>query len=233
MRALNLNNPRTYLQYVKLDDSGEETANLLDAISTNVTHFFRENDHFVFMRDELQKWRAMGQIKFRLWSSACSSGEEPYSMAMVLCDALGHDNRIDAKILATDICRQVLEHAIRGEYEKNKIRSIPPSLLQRYFDDRRQGEVSIFGLRRPVRNMVVFRRVNLSKPPFSVRGPLDMIFCRNVMIYFDNAVRKRLVSEFFRVLKPGGYLLVGHSESLNNIGTGFKYVRPAVYRKPG
>ena len=230
MRALGIENHRTYLERVIKDESGEEVVHLLDAISTNVTHFFREANHFSFLESVYREWVKAGQRRFRMWSAACSTGEEPYSMLMTMLSAVDHVN-LDLKLLATDISTRVLSASMAGEYTEERIKNVPKNLLHKYFEPRRAGNEKRYVAKGVLKNYVVFRRLNLNEPPFPMRGPLDIIFCRNVMIYFDNVVRKQLLDEMYRLLKPGGYLMVGHAESLTGIVSDFKPVRPSIYVK--
>ena len=228
MRVLGLGDYEAYLTF--LDDNPAEMVGLLDSISTNVTSFFREPHHFEFIADELEKWYADGQRRFRFWSAACSTGEEPYSLGMVIREALPFSD-VDARILATDISTEVLASCEAGVYGSKHMKPVPDHLRKRWFvQDSHRGEKT-WTVSKPLRDMMVFRRVNLSAPPFPMTGPLDAVFCRNVMIYFDDAVRLRLLDEANRLLKPGGYLVVGHAESLAGMISDFKYVRPSVYRK--
>ncbi len=228
LRALDIPDTRTYLKYVEQDQTGEEVVHLLDVISTNVTNFFRENDHFEFLSDRMEEWLAKGQRSFKFWSAACSTGEEPYSLAMTLCKAAGAKG-LDIRILATDISTRVLKFAREGIYDKRKMKDVPLSTINRYFNQHREGKHTFYEVKDPIRNMVVFRRLNLSTPPFPMKGPFDMIFCRNVMIYFDNPVRQKLLSDLHRLLKPGAYLMVGHAESLTGMVSDFKPVKPSIY----
>lgn len=230
MRALNIEDPRQYLVYVMEDRTGNELVHLLDAISTNVTSFFREGNHFTFLEQVLQQWRAKNQRRFRFWSAACSTGEEPYSMAITLLEALGRQD-VDIKILATDISTRVLEKSKGGRYGADKVRTVPAVLRDRYFDAvRERGELH-YTVKPILRDQISFARINLSAPPFPMQGPFDAVFCRNVMIYFDNTVRSNLLNEIHRLLKPGGYLFVGHAESLTGMMAAFKTVQPSTYIK--
>lgn len=230
MRALGFAAHDQYLDYLLGDDTGEELVHFIDAISTNVTSFFREPAHFNLVGEVMEKWLAAGQTRFRFWSAASSTGEEPYSLAMTLREAVG-TRPVDLRILATDISTRVLQKCIDGEYDGAKLDSVPPAWRARYFQrvggkgDTRHRVVS------ELKGMIAFRQLNLSAPPFPMKGPLDMVFCRNVMIYFDNTVRKALLDEICRLLKPGGYLMVGHAESLTGMMSSLKSVRPSVYIK--
>jgi chemotaxis protein methyltransferase CheR len=230
MRILGMQDFKGYLSMVRSDPAGEELVHLLDAISTNVTSFFREPEHFGEIRELFAHWLKAGQRRFRFWSAASSTGEEPYTLAMVLAEVLeGRD--VDLKILATDISSRVLETASAGEYTEAKLVGIPVALRGKYFN--RTGSLGnyCYQIKDELRKWIVFKRFNLSAPPFPMSGPLDLVLCRNVMIYFDNQVRQGLLSEIYRLLKPEGYLMVGHAESLNGIKTDFSVVRPSVYRK--
>lgn len=230
MRALGIADEAQYLRHVLNDASGDELVRLLDAISTNFTHFFREQDHFRVLESACREKLAENRGgRFRVWSAACSSGEEPYSIAMTILDSLA-DSPGDARILATDISTRVLAQAVEGKYRQEEVSHIPAALRGQYFEHSR-GPEPIYQANEALRRMVTFRRMNLSKPPFPMQGPFDLIFCRNVMIYFDNTVRSRLLLEIERLLSPGGWLLVGHTESLAGIATGLKMISPSVYRK--
>ena len=230
MRVAGLDDFKSYLKMVKQDPDGEEMVHLLDAISTNVTSFFRESVHFDLIAELFDGWLKKGQRRFRFWSAACSTGEEPYTLAMTLAEVLAGKD-VDLKILATDISTKVLDQAARGEYPESKLDGVSAALRGKYFErGGARGEYN-YRVREDLRRWVVFRRFNLSTPPFPMQGPMDVVLCRNVMIYFDNQVRQGLLSEIHRMLKPGGYLMVGHSESLNGITAEFETVHPSVYVK--
>lgn len=231
VHALGLDGFEDYLHLVESDRKGDELVQLLDAISTNVTHFYRENDHFEFLKKLIANWLDKGQKKFRVWCAASSTGEEPYTIAMTLHGCFQGAGDIDWKILATDISTRVLDIAARGEYSASRVRDIPPNLLGMHFDKRGYGDEAIYAAKSYLRDRIVYRRLNLSQPPFPLQGPLDLIMCRNVMIYFDNKVRARLLEDFHRLLKPGGYLIVGHSESLTGMISPFRNRLPSIYQK--
>lgn len=232
LRQLELGSYQDYLSYLRKDTSGKEMVEFLNVISTNVTSFFREMAHFDLLREQIQQWLKGGQRHFRLWSAASSTGEEPYSMAMVLLETLaGHD--YDAKILATDLDTGSLRKCLNGLYWEDQVRPVPRFFKTKYFLKRnnKQENSVYYEVKSHVRDMVAFRHLNLSKPPFPMKGPLDIVFCRNVMIYFDWKTRHDLTMEIHRLLKPGGLLMVGHSETLNGLNTPFKSIKPAVYQK--
>ena len=228
MRALGLPDYAAYLRHVQDDPSGEELVHLLDAISTNVTSFFREPAHFDLVTSLVQHWVDHGVTRLRFWSAACSTGEEPYTLAMVIDQALA-GRTIDWKILATDLSTRVLQRAQAGVYDAERLTQVPVELRQRYFAPVAGAAVRQWQVARELRDKILFRRINLSTPPFPMKGSLDVVFCRNVMIYFDAPTRTRLVNEIHRLLKPGGHLCVGHAESLTGVATPLKSLRPSIY----
>ncbi len=230
MRALNIDDYRAYLRYVSRDENSGEVVHLIDAISTNVTSFFREADNIDFFGKAVSNWFEQGQRRFRFWSSACSSGEEPYSIAITL-DEILKDQNADKKILATDISTRILDMAKAGKYSPKQIDTVPLNQRERYFNVSRYDHTTTYSVKDSLKKGIVFARLNLSSPPFPMSGPFDAIFCRNVMIYFDNVVRKNLIDEIHRLLKPGGYLIVGSAESLTGMVSGFKSVKSSIYIK--
>ena len=230
LRALGIDSYEEYLDHLEADTTGEEIVSLLDAVCTNVTSFFREPAHFEFVATAMQQWLAEGQTRFRMWSAACSTGEEPFSLAMTVKEAsVGYSP--DVKILATDLSTTALRSCMSGVYTERRMEGIPEEMRRRYFTKERVGADTHYRIREDVRDMTLVRRVNLADPPFPLRGPLDVVMCRNVMIYFDDPVRRRLLSEIHRLLKPGGYLMVGHAESLAGMVGSLKHVAPGVYTR--
>lgn len=223
-----------YLRHVLADTNSRDFHTLVDALSTNLTSFFRENHHFEYLRKNylpglLQKrFATHAPLKIRGWSAGCSTGEEPYSIAITVVEALGDSAMSwDVKILATDISSRVLATAARGIYERNRTSNIMPPTKQRFFSDVGKTKVQASN---ELRSRIVFNYLNLQNPwPF--KGPLDFIFCRNVMIYFDRPTQERLVNRFYDVLAPGAVFFTGHSESLAGIRHRFKYVSPTIYMK--
>ncbi len=229
MRALGLASFRAYYDLVAADESGNEVTALLDAIATNVTHFFREQRHFELLGRYLKQWEGAGQRRFRIWSAAASTGEEPYSIAMTVAEALR--NTQDAKILATDLSTRVIQRAREAVYEERQLETVPRPFRVKYFLRERHDDGVVYRVNDMLRAMITFGRINLAHPPFPLKGPLDVVFCRNVMIYFDNEVRARLLAAIYDLLKPRGYLMVGHAESLSGMLSDFKSVEPSVYVK--
>jgi chemotaxis protein methyltransferase CheR len=226
-----------YYRYVRADASGGELTRLIDAISTNTTHLFREARHFEFLRDRLREWTAPQatprSTTIRIWSAACSSGEEPYSIAITAAEALGERNAHTVKILATDISTAMLERARGGVFRPDRIGATPPEIVAKYFSRSQRNERVEFTIRDDVRRMITFSQFNLMSAAFPFRNPFDVIFCRNVMMYFDHSTQEKLVRRFARHLRPGGYLLIGHAESLSGRSHPFKYVAPTTYQMPG
>jgi len=230
MRAINLDSYDDYLKLVLNDKTGFEIQLLLDAISTNTTSFYREADHFEMLRAIVKDWYDRGQRLFRIWSTASSTGEEPYTLAIELSEILGSTNS-EIKILATDINTQVLKIAQKGIYTEERVTPISKYLRTRYFTRRMHKSERVYEIRDDLKNLIIYRQVNLSRPPFGIKPDVDIIMCRNVMIYFDNYLRSKLAIEFERLLKKGGFLFTGHAESLTGITRGLKCMKPSVYVK--
>jgi len=224
-----------YIKHVLEDPTGKEFSILVDSLSTNLTKFFREERHFEYMRSQLlprlmKARQSRGQYRIRGWSAGCSSGEEPYSVALTLLEALGGKGRWDVKLLATDVSTQILERAQAGIYDRERIESIPLPLRSKYLIAHHEGDKERYEVGPALRELVIFRYLNLMKD-WPVKGPLDFIFCRNVMIYFDKPTQARLIHRFYDLLGSGGVLFTGHSESLTGIEHAFKYVQPTIYLK--
>jgi chemotaxis protein methyltransferase CheR len=220
-----------YYKYLTQEDNGNELVVMLDAISTNKTSFFREIKHFDFLKENVFPSYAAGDYgrRLRFWSAACSSGEEPYTLAISLLEYLGQTN-FDIKILATDISTKVLGEAQRGVYPEERIEDIPGPLIRSYFQQGQGRQQGYYRVKPNLRNLISFKRFNLmDKFPFNTI--FQFIFCRNVMIYFDKKTQERLVNKFHQCLIPGGYLMIGHSESLTGVNHPFKYIQPSVYQK--
>jgi len=198
-----------YLRHVLEDKNGKEFSILVDSLSTNLTSFFREGQHFEFLRSSflpalLERKRKSRNFRIRVWSAGCSSGEEPYSIAITLLEATYSPERIEPV----------------NKIQRNK-----------YLAVSRTKKEKLFEVQQVLKDAVIFKYLNLMKE-WPVRGPVDFIFCRNVMIYFDKATQQRLISRFWDLLDSSGVLFTGHSESLTGIEHKFKYIQPTIYMKP-
>lgn len=229
LRALKLADEEAYLAYLLGDSSGEELVQFLDAISTNFTNFFREAEHFEIFKNLIAHKLQKGQTKLRIWCAASSTGEEPYTILISLDEVLGK-KRVDAKLLATDISTRVLSTAMAGQYHEDRLGPMSKERLRKYFDKGKdaKGEM-LFSIKPELRKKVVFKRLNLAKPPFPMKGPLDVVFCRNVMIYFDQKIKQGLVEQIEKLLAPDGLLFIGHSETLSGLKSGLYALKPSVY----
>lgn len=230
-RAAGCRSFQEYYERVIDDRTGEALVELIDALATNFTNFLREPAHFDFLLKRILPACSRSR-PLSIWSAACSTGEEPYSIAFSVLDALGTGSGPDLHILATDISSKALTEAQRGVYAAVKLENLPPSWLRAYFlrgEGRWQGW---YRVKPAVTRTIDFRRINLiEQVPHD--GLFRVIFCRNVMIYFDKPTQERLVQQLATRLEPGGYLFIGHSESLTGITHPLTYVRPTIYQKAG
>jgi chemotaxis protein methyltransferase CheR len=230
---------KEYYKYVTdIDKTGNELICLIDCISTNKTEFFREKAHFDFLNEKflpdlIKEKSKVGYFRIRGWSAGCSTGEEPFSLAITVHNRLGASSRWDVKILATDISTKVLDTAKQGIYEKEKMEGLSQTITNTSFHCSRDAHTTYYKIKDYLRRMVLFGRLNLMDEQFPFTGHFDFIFCRNVMIYFDKQTQGTLVSKFHKHLAPGGYLFIGHSESLTGVPNSFEYIQPTVYRKKG
>lgn len=225
------NNFTEYYDHVVSDSTGNAAVKLIDQITTNHTFFMREADHFFYFKDTVLPVlsRFVKNKDLRIWCAASSSGEEAYTLAMILDEFFGREKALwDCKVLATDISGRVLDIAQKGVYAKERVTPLPASWKLNYFD---KINAESYAVKNTIKNEVIFRKFNLMTPVFPFRKKFHTIFCRNVMIYFDTQTRDQLVNKMYDSLEDGGYLFIGHSESLNKDTTRFKYIKPAVYRK--
>jgi chemotaxis protein methyltransferase CheR len=234
LRATSIPTVGEYCRLLREPGAEEELGHLIDAISTNHTFFFREMAHFEFLRD-----RAVPELAprarmehggaFRVWSAACSSGEEPYSIAMTLAECLPHT---PWRVEATDISRRIIAKASAAIYDDETVSRLSPAVVRTHFQRGFGPQEGKHRIKPALRDRVAFRHLNLLEgvPPFT--DLFHVIFCRNVMIYFDHRTQEELVGRLMRLLHPGGYLFVGHSESLTHLKHTLERIRPAVYRKP-
>lgn len=234
LRELNLPSFEAYCDHVR-NSGPEELVALINAITTNVTSFFRENHHFealasYMLPEAFQRNRASRRV--RMWSAGCSSGEEPYCIAMVAREVLPEGQSWDLKILATDIDSEMIETAKRGIYPLDRLANVSQQRLRKHFHKGTREHSGSAKIRPEVAELVTFRTLNLMDP-WPMRGPFDIIFCRNVMIYFDQATRERLLNRFADILVTDGYLCLGHSESIHGSSSPFKLVGKTIYRRIG
>lgn len=231
LRALQLREFGTYLQRVEAGES-EELEHFRNAITTNLTSFFRENHHFGFLANQLMphlEFQNRGTRRIRIWSAGCSTGEEPYSIAMVLLESAAHLVRNwDVRILATDIDTNVLDHATRGIYGNERLEKMDSTRLLRWFE-RVPGHEQ-FKVSDTVKQLVTFRELNLIAD-WPMKGPFDVIFCRNVIIYFDRETQRQIVSRMQSLQRPGDYLVLGHSESLLENSNRYRLVGNTIHRR--
>jgi chemotaxis protein methyltransferase CheR len=230
MRQLGLTDPRDYLHVIRADKSSTELGQLLDAISTNVTQFFREERHFTVLQDLMKQWVAQGRQRISIWCAASSSGEEPYTIAMVARETLPPD--MPVTILASDISTRVLQAARQGIYREQDLRRVPAPYVRRYFQrgvsSRTQHLVRV---KPALRDLVSYSQINLSTPPFHVPRDLDAVFCRNVMIYFTPTLRQKLARNLLSHLRRDGILFLGMAETLPAEFHPLRTREPSVYRK--
>lgn len=225
---------KQYYEAVCSDTSGSSLDKLVNRISTNYTYFNREQAHFEFFARNvlpplLERQRKANQRDLRIWSAGCSSGEEPYMLTMLMMEHLGLEyDSWNAGVLATDISDQALGKAKKGVYEEDQVARVPAAIKHKYFKKEKEGSWQVV---EKLQSQVTFRRFNLMNSQFPFKRPFQVIFCRNVMIYFDTPTRQALVKRYHRHLEPGGYLFIGHSETLGRDQEDFQYIMPAVYRR--
>jgi chemotaxis protein methyltransferase CheR len=231
LRALGLEHFRDYLELLRNDPGGAELTAMLDALSTNLTSFFREPVHYDYLvREVIPSLRASSGRpgRLRIWSAGCASGEEPYSIVIRLLEEVPDLESWDFKLLATDLSTAALAKARAGVYTQERLQGVPDHLLQQYFTASEQQGPTTYRAGSALRKPVQFAHLNLMEP-WPMRGPFDVIFCRNVMIYFDKPTQGALVARFHDLLRPGGVLFVGHSESLTGVQHHFRYLEPTIY----
>lgn len=221
---------RQYIDLLKADRTGAEVTAFLNRITTNHSYFARENEHFNYLANTVLPYmeRTRNNHDLRIWSAGCSAGQEAYNMAMTIDQYFGPKKHLwDTTILATDISMNVLNRAKTAIYPANNLTNVPAIWKQKYFKPLGDGNYQVCDR---IRKEVVFKPLNLMEP-FHFIKPFDIIFCRNVMIYFDAPTTDRLIEKFYNVTAPGGYLFIGHSEVINKEVTKYHYVQPAIYQR--
>jgi len=222
---------KTYLDYALSDKTGAEVSQMLNYLTTNYSYFMREWEHFKFLKENVlpEMVQIINNNDLRTWSAGCSTGQEPYTLAMVIGDFLSEKGlKWDAKVLATDISMKALDTARRGIYDEDALKNVPVNWKLHYFRKLPDGKWEVT---EALKKEVIIRRLNLIEGEFPFKKPLHIIFCRNVMIYFNEETKKKLVEKFYRALIPGGYLFIGQSESIDRTDGKFKLMIPSVYKK--
>ncbi len=231
LRELRMDSFTDYYDYL-IDNYDDEKINFINLITTNKTDFFRENDHFEFMKGVLLpdfEKKAPGEI--RIWSAGCSTGEEPYTIAMVVSEYFSGRHSPEILILATDIDTQVLQKAKDGVYPEEHLVTVDQKYLKTYFTRGTGENEGLYRVSDKLKQSVYFRRLNLLQDEYPMKKQFDIIFCRNVIIYFDRETQKKLFSKFYNYLKDDGYLLIGHSENITSITDKFMLSGRTIYRK--
>jgi len=225
-----------YYNYVSADKTGHALDELVNKISTNFTFFYREEDHFEFfiktvLPESIEKAKLKNENDLRFWCAGCASGEEPYTIIMLMMESMAASyHSFSSGILATDISDSALNFAKAAVYPEDRLHKLPPLYRNKYFEKASRDEFKVI---EKVKKEVTFRRFNLMNTTFPFKKRFHAIFCRNVMIYFNQETRDALVGRYEQMLEPGGYLFLGHSETISHKMYSFKYVMPAVYRKEG
>ncbi len=230
MRACSLPEFGEYLDFVSAERSGDELRRMIDVLTTNKTSFFREEIHFQFLRETIVPELDQGRRSLRIWSAGCSTGQEAYTIVMVLRETLKQYAAWDFRLLATDLSDRVIDQARQGVYERKALGDVSEELLRRHFVPIKNSQYDEWQVKPELRTPVSFAHLNLMGD-WPMSGPFDVIFCRNVMIYFDKPTQEKLINRFHDLLGPGGYLLIGHSESINGLDHAYQYIQPATYRK--
>jgi len=232
---LDQNNFKSFSEYYNIvisDKTGNEAAILINKLTTNYTFFMREFEHFEYFRKSILPQLVSTKLSnkdLRIWSAGCSTGEEPYTLAMIISDYFDLGKALwDTKILATDISTKVLETAVSGIYSNEKISILTEHWRSNYFSRLNDEKSTIVD---KIKNEVIFKKFNLIDEVFLFKRKFDVVFCRNVMIYFDTETKRDLVNKFYEYTEPWGYLFIGHTEALIRDETKYKYILPAVYRK--
>jgi chemotaxis protein methyltransferase CheR len=225
LRKLRIASFKEYLDRIE-SGTAEELAAFINALTTNLTNFYREKHHFSVLREFLQNGGLPGHST--IWSAGCSTGEEAYSIAMVVAAALESRTQV-GQVVASDIDTSVLEHAERGVYPAERLKNIPPADVKRFFLAGAGENAGFVKVRPELRRLVAFRQINLHEARWAVRSPVRVIFCRNVMIYFDAPSRRRILERFAMLLEPGGLLFLGHSENIAEFGRQFRPLGRTAY----
>ena len=236
LRATGISSFKAYCKKLKDDPNAGELYHLIDAISTNHTFFFREINHFNFLQQRILPEFDSGQLgngrELNFWSCACSTGEEPYSVSIILSEHFEKSPGKTWKLNCSDISTRVLNFASKGIYEHEKLKQVKPEWQRKYFQKGERQMVGYYRVHPRIQKQVNFQRINLFAPQYPWKEKFQVIFCRNVMIYFDRKTQEELVTRLAQHLEPGGYLLIGHAESLAGVNHPYDTVKPAIYQLP-
>lgn len=229
LRSLQLSNYSMYKNYLS-DNYDDEIIHFINAVTTNKTDFFRENQHFEYLSDVVLPELSKKYKTIKAWSAGCSTGEEPYSIAITL-NEFAEKNKIDVKILATDIDTAVLEHAYAGIYKYETVQNVKMDVLKKYFYRGRGDNEGFFRIKDFLKKTITFKRLNFQMEKYPMKKKFNVIFCRNVIIYFDKETQKKLFEKFYNYLEDDGYLFIGHSENLTGVSDKFIHLGRTIYKK--
>ncbi len=232
LTELGMDSFEAYINFVSKDKTGHELIYFTNKMTTNHTYFMRESEHFYYLVEQIfpiiEKQTA-SKNDLRLWCAGCSSGEEAYMLAMFVDKYFKAKSGVDINILATDISTNAISKAIRAVYPNESLDVLEKSMIKNYFEKYDEENVIV---KKSLRDTIVFRRNNLIYDDFNFKKPMQVIFCRNVMIYFDNETKTKLIKKFYDATEPGGFLIISHSESLSHLETDYVFALPGIYRKP-
>ena len=234
LRELNLSNFKDYVDYVfSPEGQDQEVIHMIDVVSTNKTDFFREPVHFEFMQNQvLPEFISENKYNtFKVWSAGCSSGEEPYTIAISISEFRERYGMPEYSIFATDISTRILKSAAEAIYKENRTETIPLSIKRKYFLKSKNQEKALVRVIPELRNKVNFARLNFMDAVYAVHDTFDLVFCRNVLIYFDRPTQEDVINKLCAKLKPGGYFFLGHSESITNMRLPLKQIRPTIFQR--
>ena len=237
LRHLGLRSFREYWNYLETPNGKtDELISMIDVVTTNKTDFFREPAHFEHLYSKsvpalIQRFGAGTERELKIWSAGCSSGEEPYTLAMILSDYSRNEEKLSFSILGTDISTQVLEKARRAVYAEEKVEPVPAVMKKRYLLRSKDTHKKVVRIVPQLRSLVDYGRLNFLDRNYGINHTFDIIFCRNVLIYFDKDNQRDILLKLLRYLVPGGYLFTGHSETLHSLGLPVELKAPSVYRK--
>lgn len=238
LRVLGMSTYKDYVQKLKSEKVffNTEIDEIINKVTTNKTDFFRENHHFEFLKNTVfpvleERSKKTYKKNIRIWSSACSTGEEPYSIAMTVLDYFSTRPGWDIKIVASDIDTNVLKTAEKGIYKDDRLAPVEKSTVMKYFTSSKENDGTYYTVRQPLRDLIQFKKINLLETGYPFTEKFDVIFCRNVIIYFDKETQKKIFAGFERVIHEDGFLIIGHSETLFGISENFKFLGHTIYQK--